>query len=141
MASLFVVEFTPKSEWSQRISWLQTFNACGSVLGMAAAGFLVPEVGMAVAALLVLPAVAIGSKGLPVPGGPLHLPHMLTGEELAALVRHGGPSAAALHTHHWRLHTFSGWPPVMSPRRLDCSCLVGSLSRWRFRRLAHSIRC
>src|ERR1700684_3236048 len=35
VACLFVVEFTPASEWGQRISWLQTFNAIGSVLGLA----------------------------------------------------------------------------------------------------------
>ena len=102
VASLFVFEFTPNSEWSQRISWLQTFNASGSVLGMAAAGFLEPRTGMLVAALLVLPAIVIGGSGLPVPRGHLHFPHVLTGEELATLVRHGGPSAAALHMHRWR---------------------------------------
>ena len=102
VASLFVFEFTPNSEWSQRISWLQTFNASGSVLGMAAAGFLEPRTGMLVAALLALPAIVIGGSGLPVPGGHLHFPHVLTGEELAALVRRGGPSAAALHMHRWR---------------------------------------
>jgi fucose permease len=40
VASLFVVEFTPKDEWSERISWLQTFNALGLVLGMAIASAL-----------------------------------------------------------------------------------------------------
>ena len=49
---------------------MQTFNACGSVLGMAAAGLLAPRVGMGVAALLALRAIASGAKGLPVPGGP-----------------------------------------------------------------------
>lgn len=102
VASLFVVEFTPQPEWSQRISWLQTFNAAGSVLGMAAAGLLVPRFGMMVAALLTLPAIAIGGIGLPVPSGRLHFPHILTGKELAALVRHGGPNAAAVYMHHWR---------------------------------------
>jgi MFS family permease len=82
VANLFVVEFSPRSEWSQRISWLQTLNASGSVLGMAAAGLLEPLVGMAVAALLAMPAIAIGGVGLPVPAGPFHFPHVLTGEEL-----------------------------------------------------------
>ena len=102
VASLFVFEFTPKSEWSQRISWLQTFNACGSVLGMAAAGFLEPRVGMALAALLALPAIAIGRRGLPPPRVPPHTPHVLNGKELTALVRRGGPRAAVLHMHRWR---------------------------------------
>jgi len=69
---------------------------------MAAAGFLEPGVGMVVAALLALPAIVIGGSGLPVPRSHLHFPHVLTGEELAALVRRGGPSAAALHMHRWR---------------------------------------
>lgn len=102
VATLFVVEFTPRAEWSPRISWLQTFNASGSVLGMAAAGFLSPRIGMAVAALLVAPALILGGKGLPVPGGRFHVPHVLTGAEIRALLRHGGPSAASLHQHHWR---------------------------------------
>jgi hypothetical protein len=46
VATLFVVEFTAQAEWSARISWLQTFNASGSVLGMAAAGFLAPRTGI-----------------------------------------------------------------------------------------------
>jgi MFS family permease len=54
VASLFVVEFTPESEWSQRISWLQTFNALGAILGMAIAGLLQPAFGTFVAALLVI---------------------------------------------------------------------------------------
>ncbi len=96
------MEFTAQAEWSARISWLQTFNASGSVLGMAAAGLLAPRTGMAVAAALVIPALLLGGRGLPVPGGPVHVPHLLSGHEIAALLRHGGPTAAALHQHRWR---------------------------------------
>jgi MFS family permease len=64
VASLFVVEFTPESEWSQRISWLQTFNALGAILGMAIAGLLQPAFGTFVAALLVIPAIIVGGQGI-----------------------------------------------------------------------------
>lgn len=103
VASLFVVEFTPKPEWHRRISWLQTFNAGGSVLGMAAAGYLDSRVGMLLAAGLAVLGIAIGRYGLPVPGGPFHIPRFLHGDEIASLLRHGGPSASAIQQHHWRL--------------------------------------
>jgi MFS family permease len=57
VASLFVVEFTPPAEWGPRISWMQTFNAAGSVLGMALAGLLAPRLDTLLAALLVIPAI------------------------------------------------------------------------------------
>ncbi len=69
VAGLFVVEFTPQEEWSQRISWLQTFNAIGVILGTACAGQLRPRLGLAVSAFLAIPALVIGGWGLPVPGG------------------------------------------------------------------------
>jgi MFS transporter, DHA1 family, tetracycline resistance protein len=104
VASLFVVEFTPASEWGERISWLQTFNALGSVLGMAAAGFLHPELGMMLSALLVIPAILVGGWGLPVPGGAFHVPHVrATRLELANFVRRIEPLTASVTT---RLHTF-----------------------------------
>ena len=73
VACLFVVEFTPESEWGQRISWLQTFNALGAVVGMAIAGLLEPIFGTLIAALLVIPAIIVGGWGLPVPRSPFHI--------------------------------------------------------------------
>jgi MFS transporter, DHA1 family, tetracycline resistance protein len=112
VACLFVVEFTAKSEWSERISWLQTFNALGSVVGMALAGLLEPRMGTLLSALLVIPAIMIGGWGLPVPGGPLHFPqpHLL-GAELAHMLRRGGPNAISVLAH---LHR---------PRRSDIAVL------------------
>jgi MFS family permease len=110
VASLFVVEFTPKDEWSQRISWLQTFNALGSVLGMAIAGLLAPRVGTLIAAVSVLPAIVLGGRGLPVPRGRLHIPRPhLSGRELSLLQRHAGPNAATVvaHLHRPRLSEFA----------------------------------
>jgi DHA1 family tetracycline resistance protein-like MFS transporter len=40
VANLFVVEMHPKSEWDERIGWLQTFYGFGQVVGLLLAGFL-----------------------------------------------------------------------------------------------------
>ncbi len=37
-ATLFVVEFHPREEWTPRIGWLQTFNGTGQVVGLFCAG-------------------------------------------------------------------------------------------------------
>jgi MFS family permease len=106
VASLFVVEFTPESEWSQRISWLQTFNALGCVLGMALAGLLQPAFGTFVAALLVIPAIIVGGWGLPVPRSTFHIPRLrLHARHVAHLAGRGGPNAVAIvgHIHRLRL--------------------------------------
>jgi DHA1 family tetracycline resistance protein-like MFS transporter len=112
VACLFIVEFTAKSEWSERISWLQTFNALGTVVGMAIAGLLEPRIGTLLSALLVIPAIMVGGWGLPVPGGPLHFPqpHLL-GADLAHMLRRGGPNAISVIAH---LHR---------PRRSDIAVL------------------
>jgi MFS family permease len=99
VAALFVVEFNPKSEWSSRISWLQTFNAVGSVFGMAFAGLLAAHWTTLVAAFLVIPAIILGGRGLPVPGGPLHIPHLraqLIEGELSQMLHRSGPNAASV---------------------------------------------
>jgi MFS transporter, DHA1 family, tetracycline resistance protein len=106
VASLFVVEFTPESEWSQRISWLQTFNALGAILGMAIAGLLQPAFGTFVAALLVIPAIIVGGWGLPVPRSTFHIPRLrFHAGHVAHLARCGGPNAVAVvgHIHRLRL--------------------------------------
>jgi MFS family permease len=115
VATLFVVEFTPKEEWSQRISWLQTFNALGSVVGMALAGLLAPRISTLLAALLVIPAIILGGRGLPVPGGRFHMPH-LHPSELIRLLHRSGPNAASVVAY---LHR---------PRLSDIAALRGALS-------------
>ncbi len=105
VASLFVVEFTPAAEWGLRISWLQTFNAGGSVIGMFLAGMLAPRTGMLLSALLVLPAIAIGGKGLPVPAARQRPFSHIHRDALARLVRHMEPATASVisHIHRPRL--------------------------------------
>src|SRR5277367_5488101 len=105
VATLFIVEFTPEKEWSQRISWLQTFNAIGSVLGMAGAGLIHPELGMLLAAALVIPALLVGGVGLPVVGGPFHRPHVtISREKLALLARRIEPLTGSVVSHLHALH-------------------------------------
>jgi DHA1 family tetracycline resistance protein-like MFS transporter len=102
VACLFVVEFTPASEWGQRISWLQTFNAIGSVLGLAGAGLLRTERGMLLSALLVVPALLVGGWGLPVPGGKFHVPQVkATRSLLASVARRVEPLTGWLHPFHF----------------------------------------
>ena len=104
VASLFVVEFTPAAEWSRRISWLQTFNAIGCVLGVAGAGLLRPQLGMLASAFLVVPALIVGGIGLPVPGGPFHMPTLeVERAQLARLVRRVESVSSFVITH---LHSF-----------------------------------
>jgi MFS family permease len=40
IGNLFIVEIHPKSEWNERIGWLQTFNSVGQVSGMLLAAAL-----------------------------------------------------------------------------------------------------
>jgi MFS family permease len=106
VASLFVVEFTPSSEWGFRISWLQTFNAAGSVIGMFLAGMLVPRLGAFISAFLVLPAIAIGGHGLPVPSQRHRHFRRLHRDELARIIRRVEPVTASvvarIHHPHFR---------------------------------------
>jgi MFS family permease len=102
VASLFVVEFNPRPEWHRRISWLQTFSAVGTALGMAAAGYLAPSLGLGIAAGLSLIGLAVGHIGLPKPVHDLPAQH-IPDEKVGQLVRQGGPSAATIHQHRWGL--------------------------------------
>jgi MFS transporter, DHA1 family, tetracycline resistance protein len=128
VASLFIVEFTPEKEWSQRISWLQTFNAIGAVLGMAGAGLLHPELGMLLAAALVAPALLVGGMGLPVVSGPFHVPN-INREKLALLARRIEPLTGSVVSHLHALHLSD----FNKPLRAACSSSFGIfLTGWFF---------
>jgi len=63
VANLFVVEMHPKSEWDERIGWLQTFYGLGQVVGLLLAGFLSKvnlNTGLLTAAALSIAAVLLG---------------------------------------------------------------------------------
>ncbi len=69
VASLFVVDFAPRAEWEPRIGWLQGFNGAGQVVGLLLAGAFSSGLyssGLWVAALLLVPALYFGGRGLPV---------------------------------------------------------------------------
>jgi MFS family permease len=109
VAALFVVEFTPRTEWPQRISWLQTFNAGGSVIGMALAGLLAPRLDTLFAAILVIPALILGGRGLPIPLGPFHAPQPhVPNLDLPHVLHRAGPNGATVATalHRPRLADF-----------------------------------
>lgn len=73
LASLFIVDFTPKSDWVARIGILQSFNGAGQVFGLLLAALLsrLPfDIGLWIAAALLSPALVLGRIGLPVAPAP-----------------------------------------------------------------------
>ena len=67
-ATLFIVEFEPREEWTARIGWLQTFNGVGQVLGLVLAGVFAATnipLGLWIGAGLMIPALLLGGFGLP----------------------------------------------------------------------------
>lgn len=68
LASLLIVDFSPKAEWEPRVGALQSFNGAGQVLGLLlAASFSrgVSAMGLWLAAALLLPAMVLAGMGLP----------------------------------------------------------------------------
>lgn len=67
VASMFIVEYKPKSEWDPRIGWLQTFYGVGQAVGLGLACVLQadPKIGLLVAAGLMVPGMLLGARGLP----------------------------------------------------------------------------
>jgi len=67
VSAMFIVENRPKSEWDDRIGWLQTFYGSGQALGLALVALLQlsPQLGMVIAALLMIPGFILGRMDLP----------------------------------------------------------------------------
>ncbi|MGH7995382.1 MAG: MFS transporter [Opitutaceae bacterium] len=68
VASLLIVDFEPSSEWEPRIGLLQSFNGTGQVVGLLLAGVFSHgafSVGLWVAAIVLVPALAFAMMGLP----------------------------------------------------------------------------
>ncbi len=69
IASLFIVNFTPRDEWEPRIGVLQSFNGSGQVVGLLLASAFshgAYDVGLWLAAAMLAPALPLGLLGLPV---------------------------------------------------------------------------
>ncbi len=114
LATLFVIDFAPRSEWEPRIGWLQSFNATGQVAGlMLAAAFTGGDFAAAlwVCIAFLLLAVVLGGIGLPLlkPAdrgamGARH-PHVhLNIRALAIFPKLNLPSGVDLHLYHLNLH-------------------------------------
>lgn len=121
LATLFVVDFSARSEWEPRIGWLQTFNATGQVAGlMLAAAFtggdIAPALWVCVALLLL--ALALGGIGLPVSphptaGGSQHPQWILDIRALASFPKLILPSGVDLHFYHLNLYGLRRLPQTL----------------------------
>jgi MFS family permease len=109
VASLFIVDFAPSAEWEPSIGYLQSFNGTGQVVGLLLAGAFAGggfSTGLWIAALLVVPAVAVGHVGLPVAAEARahdeprrHIHAHLDVRALAAFPRLHFPSGVGFHFH------------------------------------------
>jgi MFS family permease len=119
LASLFILDFTPQNEWESRIGFLQSFNGAGQVVGLLfAAAFSHGqfELGLWLAALLLLAAMVIGGISLPVKRQvhpPAKHPRLaLDARALAAFPRVNFHSGIGFHLHHWNMHGLRQLPEM-----------------------------
>ena len=81
VSTLFVVEYNPQSEWTQRIGWLQSFNGSGQTIGLFIAAFFsaskLYNEGIWIGAALFIPAIVLGRLGLPVKKSKMSMPSIL----------------------------------------------------------------
>ena len=123
LATLFIVDFTPRPEWEPRIGWLQSFNATGQVAGLLLAaafshGHL--KAGLWVAAAILLPAMLVGGIGLPRLGTACppnayrqHLHTHLDIRALSTFPKLDLASGVGLHFSHLILHGLRHLPQVL----------------------------
>ncbi|WP_462325407.1 MFS transporter [Desulfoplanes sp.] len=67
VSAMFIVENKPRSEWDERIGWLQTLYGTGQAIGLGLVAMLMgsPRFGLMVAALLMVPGAILGRMHLP----------------------------------------------------------------------------
>lgn len=71
LASLLIVNFSPRTEWEPKIGMLQSFNGTGQVVGLFLAGIFSKgefALGLSIASILMVPALLFGGWGLPING-------------------------------------------------------------------------
>jgi MFS family permease len=110
LATLFVIDFTPRPEWEPRIGWLQSFNASGQVAGLLLAAAFSDgrwTEGLWSAAAILLPAVLVGGIGLPLSrtaqlakASRQHVHAHLDIRALSIFPRVNLPSGVAVHLYH-----------------------------------------
>lgn len=69
VAPLLIVDFAPPAEWEPRIGFLQSFSAIGQVIGLFLASLFshgLYEIGLWIAAALLVPALVLSGRGLPI---------------------------------------------------------------------------
>ncbi len=111
VASLFIVEFSPQSEWSSRIGWLQSYNGAGQTLGLFLAAFFsgnnLFNTGMWFGAALLVPAVLIGHFGLPVKKAQGHKERIIHTIDIRRIAKFGKTEflggGLLRHSHHLNL--------------------------------------
>jgi MFS family permease len=121
LATLFVVDFAPRTEWEPRIGWLQTFNATGQVAGlMLAAAFAGGDFAPAlwVCVTLLLLAMAVGGIGLPgtpraAAGATEHAHRHIDVRALALFPKLILPSGVDLHFYHLNLRGLRRLPQTL----------------------------
>lgn len=123
LATLFVIDFAPRSEWEPRIGWLQSFNATGQVAGlMMAAAFTGGDFKAAlwVCVAFLLLAMALGGIGLPVSESPgaaatcdQHPHNHLNIRALAIFPKLNLPSGVDLHFYQLNLHGLRKLPQTL----------------------------
>lgn len=115
VATLFIVDFEPRTEWEPRIGWLQTFNGAGQLAGLLLAASFAHGafvVGFTLAGGLALVAVMVGGIGLPpdgcrrVGGNPLRRLPVL--RFLAAVQLNSAVGGLLQHSHHLQCAALRG---------------------------------
>lgn len=120
LASLFIVDFAPQTEWEPRIGLLQSFNGAGQVVGLLLAAIFAHgqfNAGLWLAAVLLIPAVVLGGIGLPLRraqrSADQHPHRMLDVRALAAFPRLNLPSGIGFHILHLNLRGLRHLPEIV----------------------------